>query len=369
MRIGVNGYCLKKKTGIGSYARLLLKELLAVDKKNEYFLFTPKKMGHGLKAKNLKEIYYPAERPWKMLYWENFVLPRIVREKKIDLFFSPNFSLPLTDLDCKKVVTVHDIAFKLFPQYVDLKGKLFYALNAGRSMDRADKIIADSVHTKQDLIKHFDQHNEKIKVIYFGLDKSFKPIKNKKAKQALMKKYRLKEPFILYLGMQGTRKNLVRLVQAFKAVGGKHAELNLVLAGSPVIGYEKILKEVKRQGMEGKVKSLEHVPYEEIPLLINCAKLLVHPSLYEGFGLPVLEAMQCGVPVACAKNSSLPEVGGHAVAYFNELNVRSIARVINESLEKKRSQELSRKGLRQAKKFSARKMAVETLRAFKKVMA
>ena len=369
MNIGINGFCLKKKTGIGSYARLLVKEMLAADKKNKFVLFTPKRMKHGLKGKNFEEAYYPAEKPWQMLYWENFVLPKQVKEKKIDLFFNPNFSLPFTRLDCKKVITVHDVAFKLFPQYVDLKGKLFYALNAKRSMQQADKIIADSVNTKQDLIKYFDQHNEKIKVIYVGLDKKFKPIKNKKAKERLREKYGLKEPFLLSLGMQGTRKNLVRLVQAFKEVLKTHPELNLVLVGVPVIGYQAVLDEVERQGLKEKFKSIEYMESEEIPVLINCSRLLVHPSLYEGFGLPVLESMQCGVPVASAKNSSLPEVGGSAVAYFNEKNTRSMARVIRESLERKRWQELSKKGLRQSKRFSARKMALESLRTFKKVIA
>ena len=260
----------------------------------------------------------------------------------IDIFHASNWTIP--NLDCPLVTTIHDLTFLKYPR----EHLPYYIAAHKRHLNRAKKraaaIISVSQATKRDLI---DQGlpTDKIQVIYEAAGSQFKPISVKR------------RPFILSVGTLEPRKNIRRLIQAYQQL--KLPNLELLIVGK--FGWGEPDRPIPG------VKLLGFVPDEELATLYSQAQVFVYPSLYEGFGLPVVEALSCGCPVVTSNVSSLPEVGGQAAVYVDPLSVTSISQGIITAIKQSRS--LSKLGLIQAKQFSWAKTASETLKIYEKVYA
>lgn len=275
--------------------------------------------------------------------------------KKSDVTHFFNYIVP-PFVSGKKVVTVHDMVYKAFPGTV--RGRTLFMLNMGlkRSMKRADIIVTDSEFSKTEIIKYFPEHKNKIRVVPCGVDtERFRPCTDKERIAAVKASLGIEGDYFLYLGTIEPRKNLERLISAYaafaKKVGDKAPEL--ALAGGKGWLNDGIYSRVEKLGMTDKIIFTEYVPSEDMAPLMCGALAFVFPSLYEGFGMPPLEAMACGVPVLASGEASLPEVTGDCAVICDAYSPKSIAQGLYRlySDEKLRA-ELSRKGIERAKSFT-----------------
>lgn len=378
MVIGINGYeavvprfGFDKKTGlpnrVGSaeFCFQLLLELSKIDKHNEYFVYLPKKPTSDMppEIENWHYVVFSSK------LWTLFGLSKKLfnDRNKIDVFFSPTHYLPLY-VPCSSVMSILDVSYLHFPNLFkkkDLNQLKFW----GRfSIIRANRIITISKSSKNDIIKAYGVSEDKVVVIYPGIKSEIQNSKsetNSKVKmqnsKSLKEKYGIKGNYILFVGTLQPRKNVERLIEAFSII--KNKNIKLVIIGKKGWMYEEILKAPKKYEVGDKVLFLENVTDEELPVFYQNALCFVLPSLYEGFGLPILEAMKYGCPVLTSNVSSLPEAGGDAALYFDPQNTEDIAKKIDQVIsdENLRS-EMIKKGYQQNKKFSWEKTARETLK-------
>jgi glycosyltransferase, family 1 len=272
----------------------------------------------------------------------------------------------------KTVVTVHDMVYKAFPETVRGRTRLMLNIGLKRSMNRADIIVTDSEFSKGEILKYFPRHENKIRVVPCGVDmKKFHPCNDEKRIKSVKKSLEIDGDYFLYLGTIEPRKNLERLIKAYalfvKKVG-ENAPL-LVLAGGKGWLYSGIFERVRSLGLENKVVFTKYVPSEDMNPLMCGAKAFVFPSLYEGFGMPPLEAMACGVPVLTSGEASLPEVTADCALVCDAYSEKSIAVGLyrlysDENLRKK----LAEKGLERARLFSWERSAETLYNVYKELM-
>jgi glycosyltransferase involved in cell wall biosynthesis len=227
---------------------------------------------------------------------------------------------------------------------------------------RADLVLADSQSTKDDLVELLGVEADRIEVVYPGVEERFHPIENQALLEEVRRRYNLPPRFILGLGTLQPRKNFVRLIEAYSLLVTRHSSLQLVIAGGKGWLYEEIFATVERLGLEKKVVFPGFVADEDLPALYNLAELFVFPSLYEGFGLPPLEAMACGTPVITSDASSLPEVVGEAGLMVEATDVEGLTQAMQRVLEDSALRErMIAKGMKQAKKFTWEQAAAKLL--------
>lgn len=363
MRIGIDARPLvRPRIGAGTYVYYLVKELAKIDTKNTYLLCAHRKIIDSPVVTTPNFQFQINSYPVGSL-WQQLKLPRILTRLKVDLFHSPLSVLPLLK-PCPSVVTVLDLTPKLFPSRYTWKTHLSVHTLLRQSAQRADKVIAISESTKRDLVEHLKVNESKIVVIHLAADKAYYRSTNPGMINTTRKKYSEGKKFILYVGTLEPRKNLPRLIKAYNKVRLEtRLKHKLVIAGMKGWMYDSIFQTVHNLNLEKDVIFTGYVPQEELPALYSAADLFVYPSLYEGFGLPPLEAMACGTPVITSNTSSLPEVVGDAGTMVNPHSVDELAQAIYKVLtdEKLRS-DMIYKGLKQAKKFTWEKTAQETLK-------
>ena len=376
MRIGINAYeavvprfGFDKKTGlpnrVGSseFCFQLLSELSRIDKNNEYLVYLPKKPSSDMPPETEKWHYMVfSSKLWTLLGLSRKLFSN---RNKIDVFFSPTHYLPFY-VPFLSVISILDVSYLHFPNL--FKKKDLYQLKLwGRfSIRKAKKIITISKSSKNDIIKQYGVTEEKVVVIYPGI-KQVSRMKYKVLSMSdLNKKFGIDRDYILFVGTLQPRKNIERLIEAFSIL--KNKNLQLVIIGKKGWMYEDILAAPKKFGITDRVKFLDYVSDEDLPSFYKNAICFVLPSLYEGFGLPVLEAMKYGCPVLTSNVSSLPEAGGDAALYFDPQNTEDIAKKIDLVIsdEKLRS-EMKEKGYQQVKKFAWEKTARETLKVLEEL--
>ena len=357
---------LRKQTGIVTYTVNLVKGLAAVDDKNDYTIYLDSyrdtEVGEGnlVKQPNFKNAVLRS----KGALWKQIFLPLDLVLHKADVFHSPTSTIPAIR-PRKTIVTFCDLFHEANPQWTPPKIKNRLSRLYKFAALKSDHIIAISENTKSDLVKYYGVQPEKITVIYPGKDEFFKEVKEVKEIEDVKDKYKIGREFILHVGALAEWRNVPRLIEAFgilKLVD--RIPHKLVLVGREVWGL-KINKIIKEAGLTGDVINLDYVPIEDLRTLYNAADLLVFPSLYEGFGIPVLEAQACGTPVVASNAAALPEAVGDAGMLIDPYDPEAIADGIRTVLsDEELRQDLIKKGFEHARKFSWEKMARETLAVY-----
>lgn len=267
----------------------------------------------------------------------------------------------------KVILTVHDLLYCQFPESVDKKYLQVVKREQKRSLERANRIIAVSEFTRNEIIKFFGIEEEKISVVYNGVcgEQLAKPT-SKELSEKVREKFQLPENYFLHVGTLQPRKNLEMLVEAFYEFSRENKDLHLVLAGTRWHKFEPIIKKIKDLDLEGRVKITGYITEEEKTAFYQLAECFVFPSLYEGFGIPPLEAMAAGTPVIAARSSAIPEIVGDAAHLFDPHNPRELALALNEVIQNRDFREkLIARGQKRFRKFTWEKAAQEVLEIYK----
>ncbi len=386
MKIGIDyTSAVTQGAGIGRYTRELINALLILPSSNRYTLFyasrhkllsdsfpkpTPlRQEGYRPQAVfRLKRL--PIHDKWLARIWHRVRIPIPIElvTGKIDLFHSPDFTLPPTLPGIRTLLTVHDLSFIRDPDsaWPSLRAYLMQAVP--RSVQRATHILADSHATKNDLIELFKTPPEKITVLYSGVDPRFKPILDRLEVNRVRAKYKIGAvPFALSIGTLQPRKNYRRLIEAFAKLNDP--QLHLVIGGGRGWMFDDVFAQAKELRLEERVHFIGFVDDDDLPTLYSSAELFVYVPLYEGFGLPLLEAMACGTPVIGSNTSSLPEVIGPVGIQVDPKNVEAITNAMLELLsQSERRDQSSNAGIDRAKQFTWDKAAHQLLSIYDQLL-
>ena len=365
MRIGVNVHLLSTThTGIQHYIRALVPELVAQAASHEVVLYgepsqLPVSADRGVR-------WVSASRPLRSgvhrVLWEQTVLPRLLRRDGVEVFFSPAFVLPM-GWEGAGVVTVHDLNFEVSPQTVHPIRRAYLRRITRWSVLHARRVIAISASTTSDIVRRYGVPDEKVAVIPYGLDGIFHFEGARALEPIVRQRYALPEQFLLFVGTLEPRKNLPRLIEAY-ALASRKADLPpLVLAGAPGWQHERILSRAQGLGIVDKIVFTGYIPRDHLPGVYAAASALLYPSLYEGFGLPPLEAMGCGTPVLASHTSAMPEVVGDAGILVEPHDVQAIASgILRITKDEALRQQIKERGVERARQFRWDEAARSTLR-------
>jgi len=377
MKIGFDIDSLTIKSGgIGRYAVNLINGIAKVSlnkTQNEIFIFFHNSFDRSLieKYPHIKFVKKYTNIKSNVLR-KGIFLPFSIQSIKIDLFHGlDHIGIPFIykSKTCKYVVTIHDLITLIYPDKFTLKHRLIQNTLLPKVLRKADRIIANSNSTKNDIIRLYPEYESKIKVIYEGIDSKFFQRDSKEIERTL-KKYNIDYKYFLFLGTIEPRKNIINVIEAFiKLKQEGNVEQKLVITGRKGWLYKEILEKMQKAPFFQDIVFTDFINDEDLPFLYSGADIFLYPSLYEGFGLPVLEAMACGVPVITSNISSLPEVAGDAALLVNPMNVEEIARAV-ETLKRDRKlrEKMRKKALERAKLFSWEKAAKETLKIYEKTI-
>ncbi|HEX8974765.1 MAG TPA: glycosyltransferase family 1 protein [Patescibacteria group bacterium] len=382
MKIGINASFLRKQgTGIGQVTANFIKKLAEIQNPKskilnedmEFFLYLEEDADLELPentassaVKFHKVVFLPKYKRddlIRKIWWEKFLLPTKAKKDECDVMLSL-YQNPTIVSNAKHIMVVHDIIPELFPEYLNNSRKKLYWKLTKKAIRKADKIIAISHRTEKDLVQHLVIDPKKITVVYEDVDAIYKKEISQQAEDDVLKKYGLEKGYIYHGGGLEKRKNTENLLRAYKMLLENNAKTHalekipkLVISGklmpelSPLVTDAEAL--VKELDLEEKVVLLDYVPQEDLPGLYANAATFVYPSRYEGFGLPVLEAMNVGVPVITAKTSSLPEVGGDAALYCDPNDPHDMMLVLRNALSNERLRKtMVERGKLRAEKFS-----------------
>ena len=307
----------------------------------------------------------------RRLMWENWTLPRLVRQDKVDLLHVPAFSPAFCGVCKYLVVTVHDIAGMLFPNQIGRASAFYWGWWLPHVVRRADRILADSHHTRKDLLEHLRVPESKITVVYPSGHEGFRADIPKEKIEAVQKKYGIGGRYFLFVGTLEPRKNLPRVLDAFKVFLEGHLEYQLVLVGSQAFAHGKYAEQLSRDHdvASASVLAPGFMDHESLNALYCGAQGLIFPSLYEGFGIPILEAMASGCPVLTSKVTSTPEVAGDAGLLVDPYCVDEITRGMTQLAEDSAPRrKLVDRGFAQIKKFSWKFTADGVIEAYKSLL-
>ena len=357
-----------RNLGIGRYMKCLVEAILTQEPLGDYLLILPpgaERMIEGgtIGAKTItpKLKYYSVR--------EQFQLPRILRDHKVDLLHAPHFMLPLMR-PCASVVTIHDVIGLMWKE--DLRspvGRVYYRWMISAAARLADRIITDSNFSRDDIVRCLGVDREKIKVVYPGISPDFQPTNNDVQLENIRTRYRIEHDYIVYTAIYKPRKNHSALLQAFRSFLSIEKHANLVLVGPLGDGEGELRRLANELGICEKVIFTGFVNDSELRALYSAAKVYACPSLYEGFGFTVLEAMACGTAVVCSDETSLPEVAGEAALYANPGNPEEFAKAMhgaftNDNLRRA----LIAKGRKNLRRFCWANAAKETLAVYQEAL-
>lgn len=378
MRIAVDGRKLSEnKTGIGNYVDSMLESILKIDKDNEYFVFSDKPILTKIESNNVRyivinkfnfnflnnQIYQP--------FWLNVLLPPILKKYKIDIFWGPNFVKPISFPAEKSIITIHDLAF------IDAKefhsGLHSYYLKVFLRLTVSNKIniLTVSEYSKNSILKHFPKVEDKnITVTYCSYNKKLFNRKLDGYKlEKIRDKYKLPDNYLLFVGTTTARKNLINVIKAMK--NSIEQQLNicdLVVVGAKGNGLDNLKNLINRLNISSYVHFLGYVEDGDLPYIYNSADVFIFPSHFEGFGIPILEAMASDTPVITSNVTSLPEVGGDAVILINPHSPEEISLAINEVLDNETViKDMVTKGSDRIKYFNWNESANEFLKVINQI--
>jgi glycosyltransferase involved in cell wall biosynthesis len=373
MRIGIDARLYSTRyTGIGRYVKELVDNILETDQENEYILFFNDPEYSSYLPPNSRVSKRRVKAPHYSLSEQTSFVGDLNREE-LDLVHFTHFNMPLL-YKRPSVVTIHDLSISKFPELMARQGvlqRMGYTMTIKNAVKTARAVICISENTKEDAIHMLGADVKRIHVIYEGVAEEFAPVTDEGKLTDLKRRLKIEKPFILYTGNFRAHKNLVTLVKAFNLLRNRYQnESQLVLAGDPSQATPELADTIHSLGLDAYVLQPGYVAEEDLPALYSAARVFAFPSLYEGFGLPPLEAMACGTPVVAANASCLPEVLGDAALYFapqdpDELAAQ-LAKVVTEDSV---HDDFRARGFNRVKRYSWKKMAQEILAVYKEAGA
>ena len=356
--------------GIGTYTRNLLRYLARIDRESEYVLLCHgPDLGIGAQlGPNFRTVLEPS--PTYSLR-EQFHVPWVLHRERPDVFHAPHYVLPPA-ARCRAVVTIHDCIHLMFPQYLPNRMAYAYArASMWSAVRRSHRILTVSEASKRDIIHFFCVRPEKIVVVYTAIDERFRVAPAEEAVARVRERYQLQHQFVLYVGNIKPHKNLVRLIEAFALLRHRgHDQVTLLIIGDEISKLPALRRAVHHYKLHKHVRFLGYLPDDTLAILYRLAAVFVVPSLYEGFGLPPLEAMACGTPVVTSNVSSLPEVTGDAAVLVDPYDIESIADGIGRVLtDPALGAELRARGIARAREFSWERSVARTRELYQEIGA
>jgi glycosyltransferase involved in cell wall biosynthesis len=366
MKIGIDARPLSYRlTGIGIYLKHLLDEIQGLDTENHYCLISNAPIDYKIRNPKWSKVEGRFRTKLVSTLWLQLNAPLIASKKNIDLFWGPRHQLPVfLPQRVKTVLTVHDIVHRLYPETMSLPNLLSERVFFHLSLLRSNAIIVDSQSTASGIQRFYKIAPDKIDTIHPGI-----PFLPGKSNGNADLNLRLPSKYFLFVGTLDPRKNFERLFRAFEMIRPERHGVHLLIVGSEGWKNQSFRKRIKLHTLNGHVHMTGYVPRDCLESLYRKALCLVFPSLYEGFGFPILEAMFCGTPVITSNTSSMPEVAGNAALLVDPRKVNALVEAMHEVMRKEDLRNhLSAKGLERAKFFSWKHCAEETIQVFEKVL-
>lgn len=364
MKIGIDARPTQGRfTGDATYWRGLIEGLSRLESDDRFVLYLDARLPDpkipACASFQLRKLYAPTWRIWSAL-----TFPSAMREDGVQIAHVQYTIPPL--MPCPVITSIHDISFKRHPEFFRLQNRLILDMGVRYSAKKAARILAISECTKKEILSLYHMPESRVDIVYPGVDAQFVPIDREAARATVRKKYGISQPFVLTVGVIQPRKNLPRLLEGFAQFKLQHeSDHKLVIVGKYGWKESNLLRRIDELGIGDEVIITGYAPYGDLPLFYNAADVFVYPSVYEGFGLPPLEAMACGTPVITGNRSSLPEVVGEAGIMVDPYDPDAFADAVwkvssSESLR----EEMSANGLIQAQKFSWDAMARRMLEIY-----
>jgi glycosyltransferase involved in cell wall biosynthesis len=356
-------------TGLGNYSRDSIRILGEHFPSNEYHLYTTETPAnerlHFLAENQAFEVHTPSKPLHKTFkgLWRSFLLLKDLKKDGIELFHGLSHELPLgiEKSDIKSVVTIHDLIFLRFPQLFKKVDRSIYLQKFKHACQVADHIIAVSEQTKRDIISFFDIPKEKITVVYQGCHQLFQEKAKPEIREGVRRKYQLPERFLLYVGTIEERKNLLSLLKAIKEL----PEQELVIIGNGKAYKEKCLQYIKSEELTKRVHFMPHLELAEMAAIYQEADILIYPSIFEGFGIPILEALFSRTPVITSKEGCFGEAGGPSSMYVDPLNPNEIKEAVQQILSDEDLQnKMIDEGYSYAQNFTDKKIAHNLMKVY-----
>ncbi|MEZ4900720.1 MAG: glycosyltransferase family 1 protein [Spirosomataceae bacterium] len=365
MRIGFDAKrAFNNRTGLGNYSRFVLNALLKYAPEYDYLAYTPKiKAGffEEFLPKNVRNA--PYQNALQQAWWRSIGMVKDLQKDRIEVFHGLSNELPsgLKKAGIKSVVTIHDLIFLRYPELYPAIDRFFYRQKFKKACEIADVIVAVSEQTKRDIIEFYDIAPHKIQVVYQDCHEVFHQAQPPSSQ--ILKIEGISKPYILSVGTIEARKNQLQLVKAFCEAQLPDAQLILVGAKTPY--QQKIEAYIAQHHLEGSIKILNKIAFLDLPVLYQAAHIFVYPSLFEGFGIPIVEALHSGIPVIAATGSCLEEAGGSGAVYFDPHHTDELAQKLqllwnDESL----GQQLVKQGQEHIKQFSAENIAQKLINLY-----
>ena len=361
---GINFY---SGTGIGTYTENVLKNLIRIDTINNYHVFWSGNSYESIKKENCKIIMTSRKH---QRFFEDHYFPVNISKEKIDIYHMPQNGIGFSEeISCKKITTIHDLIPYVMPETVGKGYLLKFLKEMPIIIGGSDGIITVSEFSKRDILKFFPIDENKIFVTPLAADKKYIPLDKTHCRCFLKDTYNLTDPFILYLGGFSERKNVASALIAFsKVYKDLDKKYNLVIVGAYKDSSQRLVKLVTELKIDSNVVFTGFVPEEHLPIFYNGCDTFIYPSFYEGFGLPPLEAMNCGTPVIASNLTSIPEVVGDGGILINPYNILEISNAIGNLLGNEQlREELRYKALKRASEFSWQHTAENTLKVYESV--
>lgn len=374
MRIGFDGKrAVQNNTGLGNYSRFIVDILSRFYKTNEYVLYAPKPKENKnlniiIHRPNIRMIY-PKSKFWKKFssIWRVWGINKQLREDHLDIYHGLSNELPLSikKSNTKSIVTIHDLIFLRYPQFYKWIDRHIYTYKFRKACENSDRIIAISEMTKRDIVDYFHIKEEKIDVVYQGCDPVFcQPVKEE-LKALIREKYDLPSQYILNVGSIESRKNLLLIVKALRHLP---PNISLVAVGKRTAYTDEIEKFVAENKLGDRVLLLNKVPFSDLPAIYQMASIFVYPSFFEGFGIPIIEAIYSSLPVIAATGSCLEEAGGTESIYINPNNEKELAEKINLVLSSPElRQHMINRGKEYVKRFTDEVIAKDVMDVYNKL--
>lgn len=377
MRIGLDAKrAVFNLTGLGNYSRDVIRILLERYPENQYFLYSPGFIENPrlkfLTNSDNFTLRTPSSHIDKMFesYWRSFRVVRELMADKLDIYHGLSNELPfgIKESKLKTVVTVHDLIFLRYPQTYSFIDRNIYTKKISHCCRTADRIIAISEQTKKDIIHYLDVSEEKIDVVYQGCSPLFKNEMDKGKLLKVKERHKLPDNYILCVGTVEERKNLASLVGAFNLMKDKH-DTYLLVVGKKTAYIDTVMQEVNRFNLQDRVIFLQNVDFDDLPAIYRLAKVFVYPSIFEGFGIPIIEAMYSKTPVVTTAGGCFPEAGGPGSKYVDSNNPEQIKSAIEEILDDESlSRSMAESGYNYVQKFNEQKIAEEIMNVYRRVL-